>query len=95
MQRWIAQVGKEAVGIAAVDMPLSGDFEISDFGLVPEHVGRGLGGQLLSVVIEMLWGGGARRIWLHTQYSDHEHALQNYVARGFSVFRTEEAPPRP
>ncbi|MDP9386376.1 MAG: GNAT family N-acetyltransferase [Actinomycetota bacterium] len=95
VQRWIAQVGDEAVGIGAVDMPRSGDFEITDFGLVPENIGRGLGGQLLSVVMEMLWGAGARRIWLHTQYSDHEHALQNYLSRGFNIFQTEEAPPRP
>jgi hypothetical protein len=29
------------------------------------------------------------RVWLHTCTKDHPHALSNYQARGFQVFRTE------
>ena len=31
------------------------------------------------------------RVWLHTQTSDHPHALSNYHGRGFRTFKTEPA----
>jgi GNAT superfamily N-acetyltransferase len=65
------------------------------FGLVPEFVGRGFGGALLTFAVELAWdleavGAPAiRRVWLHTSSRDHPHALRNYEARGFRPYRTE------
>ena len=36
------------------------------------------------------WAGGARRVWLHTCSFDHPFAIQNYLDRGFTVFKTEQ-----
>jgi GNAT superfamily N-acetyltransferase len=75
-----------------------GDVEIKSFGLLPAFIGQGLGGHLLTVAVERAWapagdgGLGATRVWLHTCTHDHPHALQNYRARGFSVFKTEVEP---
>ena len=33
---------------------------------------------------------GAQRVWVHTCSLDHPHALANYQARGFRIFRVEE-----
>jgi GNAT superfamily N-acetyltransferase len=66
-----------------------GSVEIAYFGLLPEFVGRGLGGHLLSVAVERAFESGARRVWLHTCTSDNPAALPNYLKRGFLPFRTE------
>jgi ribosomal protein S18 acetylase RimI-like enzyme len=67
-----------------------GAIEIAYFGLMPDAVGRGLGKHLLTLAVERAWREGAARVWLHTSTLDHPHALRNYQARGFRVFRKEE-----
>jgi GNAT superfamily N-acetyltransferase len=66
-----------------------GAVEIAYFGLLPEFIGRGLGKFLLSEATRRAWELGATRVWLHTNTLDHAAALPNYLARGFSVVRTE------
>ena len=47
-----------------------GGVEIAYFGLLPEFIGRGLGGALLTSAIEEAWArrGGivTTRVWVHT-----------------------------
>lgn len=66
------------------------DIEIASFGLFPSFVGQGLGGGFLAHAALAAWDRPARRVWLHTCSFDHPHALANYQARGFRLFRTEE-----
>jgi GNAT superfamily N-acetyltransferase len=68
------------------------DTEIAYFGLREAFIGRGLGKHLLSWGIQAAWDAGAERVWLHTCNLDSPHALANYLARGFSVYKTTEAP---
>ena len=68
------------------------DVEIAYFGLLPEFIGRGLGGPLLTSAIEHAWRRDATRVWVHTCSLDHPRALANYRARGFRVFRTSRSP---
>ena len=63
--------------------------EIAYFGLAPDAIGRGLGKHLLSCAVRDAWVLDATRVWLHTSTLDHPHALPNYEARGFAVYRTE------
>jgi GNAT superfamily N-acetyltransferase len=65
------------------------EVEIAYFGLLPEFIGRGLGGALLTVAVDEAWRFGARRVWLHTCTLDSPHALPNYLSRGFVPFRVE------
>jgi len=71
-----------------------GGIEIAYFGLLPEFIGRGLGGALLTSAIEEGWsprGGIApTRVWVHTCNRDHPQALSNYRARGMVVYKVEE-----
>jgi len=66
-----------------------GEVKLEGFGLLPGWRGRGLGGGLLSAATRQAFALGARRIWLHTATDDHPHALPNYRARGYRVFREE------
>ena len=73
-----------------------GGVEIAYFGLLPEFIGRGLGGALLTSAIEEAWspesirGIAPKRVWVHTCNRDHSQALANYQARGMVIYKVEE-----
>jgi GNAT superfamily N-acetyltransferase len=73
-----------------------GGVEIAYFGLLPEFIGRGLGGALLTSAIEEAWSGMSGiapvRVWVHTCNRDHPQALANYQARGMIVYKVEQTP---
>jgi len=72
-----------------------GGVEIAYLGLLPEFIGRGLGGALLTSAIEEAWschgGIASKRVWVHTCTLDHPQALANYQARGLIVYKVEES----
>ena len=95
-ERWLAEPDRryrlieyrgEVAGAADFEPQPGGDVEITTFGLLPEFVGKGLGGYALSLVVADAWTLlGARRVWLHTSTLDHPNALPNYLRRGFRSF---------
>ena len=82
------------VGYYELRRDTDGGVEIAYFGLLPEFIGRGLGGALLTSAIEEAWArrGGIvpTRVWVHTCNRDHPQALANYQARGMIVYKVEE-----
>jgi ribosomal protein S18 acetylase RimI-like enzyme len=91
---WVLTVGEAVAGYFELrrddDGSVESSVEIAYFGLLPEFTGRGLGGYLLTDAVERAWAAGARRVWLHTCSFDHPFAIQNYLDRGFTVFKTEQ-----
>lgn len=87
---WLLSVGGAPAGyFELAHHPDDGSVEIVYFGLLPEFIGRGLGGWLLSEATRRAWDAGAARVTLHTCTLDHPAALPNYLARGFTVVRDE------
>jgi GNAT superfamily N-acetyltransferase len=66
-----------------------GSAEVAYFGLLPEFVGRGWGGHLLTLATREAWAMRPVRVWLHTCTLDHPAALPNYLKRGFRPVREE------
>jgi GNAT superfamily N-acetyltransferase len=68
-----------------------GGVEIAYFGLLPEFIGRGFGGALLTSAIEEAWrmSLAITRVWVHTCTLDHPRALANYQACGMATYKTE------
>ena len=64
--------------------------EIAFFGLLPQYIGMGLGGFLLSEAIRLAWELKPRRVWVHTCTLDHKYALNNYLARGLTIYKREK-----
>ena len=89
MQTWVAYISGTPAGYFELEGPVEGNVEIVSFGLLPSFIGKGLGGNLLTVAIEKAWNMGASRVWLHTCTLDHPSALANYSARGFRIYREE------
>ena len=65
------------------------EIEISYFGLLGEFQNKKLGSYLLSEAIKKSFLNDINRVWLHTCSLDHPNALNNYIARGMKIFKTE------
>ena len=65
------------------------EVEIAYFGLLEEFQNKKLGSYLLSQAIQKSFKENIVRVWLHTCSLDHKNALNNYIARGMKIFKTE------
>jgi ribosomal protein S18 acetylase RimI-like enzyme len=101
LETWVAYVEGTPAGYVEMQKTPEGDVHIWNFGLLPQFVGQGLGGHLLTHAVKHAWapiesgGMGATRVWLRTCSHDHPHALKNYLARGFKIAKTEQSAPNP
>ena len=65
------------------------EVEIAYFGLLEEFQNKKLGSYLLSEAIQISFKKNIERVWVHTCSLDHKNALNNYIARGMKIFKTE------
>ena len=65
------------------------EVEIAYFGLLEEFQNKKLGSYLLSQAIQKSFNSDIERVWVHTCSLDHKNALNNYIARGMKIFKTE------
>ena len=65
------------------------EVEIAYFGLLEEYQNKKLGSYLLSEAIKKSFVHNTIRVWVHTCSLDHKNALNNYIARGMKIFKSE------
>ncbi len=65
------------------------EVEIAYFGILEEYHNKKLGSFLLSDAIKKSFQQNVKRVWLHTCSLDHKNALNNYLARGMKIFKSE------
>ena len=65
------------------------EVEIAYFGILEEYQNKKLGSFLLSEAIKKSFDQNINRVWLHTCSLDHKNALNNYIARGMKIFKSE------
>ncbi|MFB6949833.1 GNAT family N-acetyltransferase [Streptomyces niveus] len=99
VETWVAYEKGTPAGYVELEAQEDGTVEIVYFGLIPAFRGRRIGGHLLSYVVARAWDMAERRpgrtptkrVWLHTCSKDGEHAMDNYLRRGFTLFDTKVA----
>jgi len=91
LRTFVAYCGDQLAGYYELRQDDEGGVEIAYFGLIPDFIGRGFGGALLTSAIEEAWRLSAQRVWVHTCNRDHPQALANYQARGMVIYKVEEA----
>ena len=95
LRTFAAYYNEELAGYYELRRDDEGAVEIAYFGLLPQFIGRGLGGALLTSAIEQAWsrhrGIVPMRVWVHTCNRDHSQALANYQVRGMVIYKVEEA----
>ncbi|MFG2648407.1 GNAT family N-acetyltransferase [Streptomyces sp. NPDC048436] len=97
VETWVAYERGTPAGYVELAAQEGGVVEIVYFGLVPAFRGRRIGGHLLSYGVRRAWDLADRwpelpptkRVWLHTCSKDGEHAMGNYLRRGFKLFDTK------
>jgi GNAT superfamily N-acetyltransferase len=89
---WLIHDRGTPAGYAELAPLEDGSVDVAFFGILAPFRGRGLGGQLLSRVVERAWELGPERVTVNTCALDGPHARSHYEARGFTLVReaTEE-----
>ena len=65
------------------------EVEIAYLGILEEYHNKKLGSYLLSEAIKISFKNKIDRVWVHTCTLDHKNALNNYIARGMKIFKSE------
>ena len=89
LQTFVAYYDGSIAGYFEIERQPDNSVEITYLGLVSAFIGRGFGGALVTRAVEEAWKLNVSRVWLHTCTLDHPAALNNYLARGFTIFKTE------
>jgi GNAT superfamily N-acetyltransferase len=97
VETWVAWIRGTPAGYAELHGQSAGQVELTSFGLLPSFTGQGLGGHLLTFVLDHAWTIAQRwpgqqpttRIWLHTCSQDSPSALPTYQSHGLCVYRTQ------
>ena len=95
METWVAYLSGTPAGYFELEKTSEGNARILALGLLPQFIGKGLGGYLLTRAIERGWEMGVSKVQVGTCSHDHPHALKNYLARGFRIQRTNQGPANP
>ncbi len=85
----VLRVEGAVAGFFETDASAWPDVNLNYFGLLPEHIGLGLGKPLLAAAIGSVFNGaaGLRGMTVNTCTADHPRALPNYKAAGFTQTR--------
>ena len=65
------------------------EIELIQMGVLKEYQGKKLGSFLLKYIIHNSFNKNVERIWVHTCSLDHKYALNNYLSKGFNIFKDE------
>ncbi|WP_158745500.1 GNAT family N-acetyltransferase [Acidisphaera sp. L21] len=80
--------GGEPAGFFELDGRARPDVNLSYFGLMPNAVGRGLGGPFLRAAVDQAFSMTTRGVTVNTCTADHPRALPTYLRTGFRPIRS-------
>jgi GNAT superfamily N-acetyltransferase len=86
---FVLRVDAELAGFVELDRSDPAAPAIRYFGLMPEFIGRRLGGYMMESLLRQAWQPAARRITLDTCDLDHPAAIPFYRRHGFVETRSE------
>ncbi len=90
LKTYILKVKKNLAGFYELEYHKNkNEAELIQLGLLREYRGQKLGSLLLQHVLYESKKLKCNRVWVHTCSLDHKHALKNYIARGFKIFKQE------
>lgn len=84
---YILRLNSAPIGLCEFDRAGEAEVELTNFGLVPQAQGRGLGPYLLDHALREIWALPTRRVWLHTDSEDHPKAIATYQRAGFVIYK--------
>lgn len=88
---YVLYVEGSPAGFFELDFRSLPEAELSFLGIVPEHIGEGLGRFLLTEAISLAWAKAPERLIVQTCTLDHPSALRLYQRAGFTPYAQSEA----
>lgn len=82
----VAYLDGNPAGFYELDYTNPDEIWLIYLGIMPDHLGRGIGKWLLSVAINAAWSKGPKRVRVETCTLDHPRALQLYQKQGFEPY---------
>ena len=90
VKTYVLKISNDLAGYFELNLHLEkNEVEIAYLGLLEEYQNKKLGSYLLSNAIKNSFLNKPKRVWVHTCSLDHKNALNNYIARGMKIFKTE------
>lgn len=90
LETGIMKLDKALIGFYEQEFhKLNNEIELIQMGVLKEYQGKKFGSLLLKHIISKAFDKDVERIWVHTCSLDHKHALENYLSKGFKVFKEE------
>ena len=83
------QSAGETAGYTELRRQPKHEMQILYFGLLPKHIGKGLGQFFLDWTVREAFSMDIKRLWVHTCSLDHPRALAAYQQSGFAPYRRE------
>ena len=65
------------------------EIELIQMGVLKKFQGKKFGSFLLEYIIYKAFNKNVEKIKVHTCSLDHKHALNNYLSKGFKIFKEE------
>ena len=91
LDTWILKDNKhDLIGYYEIEKHENKEFELINMGILREYRSKGYGSLLLTHVLKKSMDNYAKKVWVHTCSLDHKFALQNYLSKGFKVFKQEQ-----
>ena len=87
VRTWVGYSMGNPAGYFELEQHRDRSVEILTFGLLPQFIGRGYGGHLLTAALQTAWAMAPERVWVHTCSLDGPTALKNYQARGMTIYQ--------
>ena len=86
----VLKVDQELIGFYEQELHKEkNEIELIQMGILKEYQGKRFGSFLLEYIIYKALEKKVDRVWVHTCSLDHKHALNNYLSKGFKVFKEE------
>ena len=91
LNTWVLKTSDdELIGYYEIENHENKEFELINMGILSEYRSRGFGGLLLKHVLKQSKLANANKVWVHTCSLDHKFALENYLSKGFKIFKKEQ-----
>ena len=91
LETWILKDSENnLMGYYEIEKHENKEFELINMGILSEYRSRGFGGLLLKHVLKQSKLANANKVWVHTCSLDHKFALENYLSKGFKIFKKEQ-----
>ncbi len=91
LNTWILKNNNnDPIGYYEIEKHENKEFELINMGILNEHRSKGFGSLILKHVLKKSHENKADKVWVHTCSLDHKFALNNYLSRGFKIFKKEQ-----